>query len=194
MRRLLLALPLLLILGCDRKSPASVASPPSRSRGASKSTLARLPKGSVVQVRVVGVTDGDTVKVLTEDKTEIKMRLNGIDAPESKMPFGTQAKSNLSDLVFNKTVTAKIDNYDRYGRAVGELTLGGASVNERMVRDGYAWWYRAYAKKNTTLERLEREARAAKRGLWHDARPKAPWEWRKAKREKASSNDEEFQF
>lgn len=132
------------------------------------------------------MTDGDTVRVLTPEKTEVRVRFDGIDAPESKQAFGNQAKKRLSDLVFGKTVTVKVNDVDRYGRSVGELTVGGASVNERMVRDGYAWWYRQYAKTNKTLERFEKEARNAKRGLWGDKKPQAPWEWRKDQRTKRS--------
>jgi hypothetical protein len=45
-----------------------------------------------------------------------------------------------------------------------------------------AWWYRPYAPKDIMLAQLEAEARAAKRGLWADAHPVPPWEWRKPSR------------
>ena len=177
----------------DPWAGGSAPTPPRNSRtsgGTSAGPKGRVPNGAVVEVKVVGITDGDTVRLLTSDQTEIKMRMYGIDAPESKMPFGTQAKGHLSDLAFGKTVTAKIHNYDRYGRAVGELTERGDSINERMVRDGYAWWYEDYAKKDRNLESLEQQARSAHRGLWSQSRPQKPWEWRKNKRDKASSNSD----
>lgn len=157
------------------RAKTSKAKTPKRKKG----TLA---KGSVVQVQVVGVSDGDTVTLLTDKNTEVRMRLNGIDAPESKQSFGARAKERLSDLIYGKTVTAKIDGTDRYGRALGEITYGGASVNDRMVRDGLAWWYRQYAKKDTDLERFETEARNARRGLWSEPNPQEPWAWRKERR------------
>ena len=164
-------------------APSSPSSPSAPSaRGGAKPEKGKLAKGSVQEVRVVGVSDGDTVKVLTADRKEVTVRLNGIDAPEKKQAFGTQAKTRLSDLVFDKTVTVKVEDIDRYGRAVGQITLGGQSVNQRMVRDGMAWWYRAYAKKDRDLERFEAEAKAARRGLWAGRSAEAPWEWRKARR------------
>jgi endonuclease YncB( thermonuclease family) len=55
--------------------------------------------------KVVGVTDGDTITVLDDQKRQHKIRLDGIDAPESNQDFGSRAKQSLSDLVFGKTVT-----------------------------------------------------------------------------------------
>lgn len=208
MKPLLAALLAALVLGGCKAKPAasSGASRPaidpwatssaptprrnSDSSGDKSNGKGRVPNGSVVEVKVVGITDGDTVRLLTADQTEIKMRMYGIDAPESKMPFGAQAKGHLSDLAFGKTVTAKIHNYDRYGRAVGELTERGESINERMVRDGYAWWYEDYAKKDRNLETLQGQARSAHRGLWSQSRPQKPWEWRKNKRERSSADSD----
>ena len=68
---------------------------------------------------------------------------------------------------------------DRYGRTVGEVLLpDGRSLNRELVRAGLAWWYRRYAPDDQTLEQLEREARAAQRGLWADPNPVSPWKWR----------------
>jgi micrococcal nuclease len=68
---------------------------------------------------------------------------------------------------------------DRYGRSVADVTLpDGRSLNREMVRGGIAWWYRKYAANDQVLARLEAEARQAKRGLWSQADPKPPWEWR----------------
>jgi endonuclease YncB( thermonuclease family) len=55
----------------------------------------------------------------------------------------------------------------------------GTHVNHEMVKEGWCWWYRMYAPADTALEKLEREARAAKKGLWADPHPVPPWEWRK---------------
>ena len=70
---------------------------------------------------------------------------------------------------------------DRYGRLVGVVTLeDGRNVNRELVRGGMAWWYRKYAPKDSELERLETEAREARRGLWQDKNPTPPGEWRRA--------------
>lgn len=66
--------------------------------------------------RVVGVADGDTITVLDESKTQHKIRLSGIDAPEKKQVFGQRSKQNLSDLVYDKEVSFETTKKDRYGR------------------------------------------------------------------------------
>jgi hypothetical protein len=80
-------------------------------------------------------------------------------------------------------VTVQVTDRDRYGRLVGEVILpGGESLNEVLVAAGLAWWYREYAPADTSLERLEREARQAGRGLWAATEPVPPWEWRARRR------------
>ncbi len=133
--------------------------------------------------KVVGIADGDTIQVLREGKA-VKVRLYGIDAPEKAQAFGTQAQKFTGDMVFQKTVTVAIRDADRYGRLVGEVKLpDGRSLNQELVRAGLAWWYRQYAPHDPTLAQLEAEARTAKRGLWADAQPVPPWQWRKGDRE-----------
>ena len=64
--------------------------------------------------KVVGVTDGDTITVLLESKKQYKVRLQHIDCPETRQPFGSKAKQFLSQKVFGKSVTVKWDEMDRY--------------------------------------------------------------------------------
>jgi endonuclease YncB( thermonuclease family) len=125
--------------------------------------------------KVVAIADGDTLSVLRDGKA-VKIRLHGIDTPEKAQPFATQARQFTSDLVFGQTVTVKVREVDRYGRLVGEVILpDGRSLNHELVAAGMAWWYRQYAKDDATLEALETEARAARRGLWSDPHAVAPW-------------------
>ena len=132
--------------------------------------------------KVVGLSDGDTISVLREGKA-VKVRLHGVDTPEKAQAFGTQARKLTGDLVFQQTVTVVIRDTDRYGRVVGEVLLpDGRSLNQELVKAGMAWWYRQYAPNDTTLAQLEAEARTAKHGLWADANPIPPWEWRKGQR------------
>ena len=63
-------------------------------------------------------------------------------------------------------------------RKVDVLLPDGTNVNHKLVKDGWCWWYRKYAPGDTELERLEQDARRAKRGLWADSNPVPPWEWR----------------
>ena len=89
-------------------------------------------------------------------------------------------------LVFQQTVTVAIRDTDRYGRLVGEVLLpDGRSLNQELVKAGMAWWYRQYAPNDTTLAQFEADARTAKRGLWADAHPVPPWQWRKGDRQPA---------
>lgn len=129
--------------------------------------------------KVVGVSDGDTISVLREGKA-VKVRLYGVDAPEKAQAFGTHARQLTGGLAFQQTVTVVVHTTDRYGRLVGTVVLpDGRNLSYELVRAGLAWWYRQYAPHDTTLAQLEGEARTAKRGLWADARPVPPWEWRK---------------
>jgi micrococcal nuclease len=129
--------------------------------------------------QVVGILDGDTISVLREGKA-VKVRLYGIDAPEKAQAFGTRARQFTAALVFQKDATIVIHATDRYGRIVGEVLLpDGRNLSQELVKAGMAWWYRPYAAKDTTLAQLEAEARTAKRGLWADAHPVPPWQWRK---------------
>lgn len=136
------------------------------------------------EAEIIGVMDGDTVKALTSDKTEIKIRLEHIDAPEKNQAFGQVCKKMLSDLVFGKSVIIRAQKRaDRYGRTIGEIFLCEASkesVNMALVRSGCAWHYKAFSKDSSYAE-AERIARDSRSGLWKDAEPVAPWNWRKKK-------------
>jgi endonuclease YncB( thermonuclease family) len=127
--------------------------------------------------RVVGVTDGDTIKVLHVNQVET-VRLVGVDAPEKRQPYGDRARRFTADLAFDRTVTVVTSGRDRNGRLLGEVVLpDGRSLNQELVRAGYAWWFRKYSR-DVTLARLEEEARQGRRGLWADETPQAPWEYR----------------
>lgn len=128
--------------------------------------------------KVVKITDGDTIQVMLNGKAE-KIRLAGIDTPEKKQPFGQAATRYNRSLSAQKIVTVRVETTDRYGRLVGEVFLpDGRSLNRELVRAGYAWWFRKYSD-DQTIGELENEARQARRGLWIDPNPVAPWEWRK---------------
>ena len=114
--------------------------------------------------RVVGVSDGDTIKVLHDGKAE-KIRLYGVDCPEKGQAFGAKAKQFTSEMVFGKTVTLHVTDTDRYGRTVADVILpGGRVLNRELVAAGLAWWYRKYST-DESLKQLEADARTARRGL-----------------------------
>lgn len=136
-----------------------------------------LPAHADFSGEVVSVADGDTITVLVERK-QVKIRLIEIDAPEKKQAFGNKAKQVLADMVFGKDVQVEEHGKDKYKRTLGRVLVNGLDTNAEMVRQGYAWVYRKYSS-NPDLLRLEAEAREARRGLWFDADPIPPWEWRK---------------
>ncbi|MCS6927038.1 MAG: thermonuclease family protein [Candidatus Binatia bacterium] len=128
---------------------------------------------------VIGITDGDTIQLLEQEKTST-IRLAEIDAPERGQAFATQSKKALANLVFGKEVIVVEQGRDRYGRIVGTVYVGTVNVNAEMVRQGMAWVSLRYAK-DPGLLRLEGQTRAEKRGLWVDPHAIAPWEYRHGK-------------
>lgn len=133
--------------------------------------------------KVVGISDGDTLTLLTADKRQVKVRLAEIDTPERAQPYGTRAQQQLSALAFGKQAELQVLDTDRYGRTVARVIVGGQDVNREMVREGAAWVYRAYNRDKSLLA-VEADARAQNRGLWAlpEADRVAPWDWRKAER------------
>jgi micrococcal nuclease len=136
-----------------------------------------------ISARVVGVHDGDTLTALTDDKRQLKVRLQGIDAPELGQPFGQASKRALSDLVFGKQVTLHTTGTDRYKRTLAQVTVGDIEVEAQMIVTGHAWHYSRYDH-TAALEAAERNARAANRGLWADEAPTPPWEWRATEKQR----------
>jgi len=137
--------------------------------------------------RVVGVSDGDTVTVLSAENRRFKIRLSGIDAPEKKQPFGTFAKTTLARQLFGQPVIVEWSKTDRYGRIVGKVEVNGVDANLEQVREGSAWVYTQYLRELPIEDRnlylqAERQAKAQRRGLWHDEQPEPPWQWRRDKR------------
>ena len=94
--------------------------------------------------RVVKVADGDTITILTQQKNQVKIRLNGIDTPERKQPYSNKAQQFTSSLVAGKDVSVEIYDTDRYGRMVGVVYADSTNVNQEIVRAGFAWLYRKY--------------------------------------------------
>lgn len=146
--------------------------------------LTSATQAATLEGRIVRVSDGDTVTLLDADKTPHKIRLQGIDAPEKKQPFGQRSKQHLSDLVAGKQVIADCGKIDRYRRQVCKILVNGQDANLAQVDAGMAWHYKTYAKEQPAGDRrsysvAEDAARAGQIGLWRDPDPMAPWDWRK---------------
>ena len=138
------------------------------------------PRATELAGRAARVLDGDTL-VLSAGGAERKVRLARIDAPEKPQPFGPEAKACLEGMVTGRTVRVSWTQEDRYGRVLGEVTARGKSVNEAMVARGMAWQYAEYDG-SADLKALESKARTNRLGLWSQAEPEAPWDYRRSKR------------
>lgn len=110
-----------------------------------------------------------------------RIRLRGIDAPESSMPYGKEAKEALLRIVEGKSLRVLVYGEDQYGRCVADIYCNNKFVQESMLKKGFAWHYSAYDKR-PELASWEKAARAARVGLWASSNPQEPWEWRKNRR------------
>lgn len=148
-----------------------------------------------IEGRVIGVADGDTITLLLDSgttKTQRKIRISGIDAPEKAQAFGAVAKDSISKLAYGGDATAECRTTDRYGRSICLVKVQGVDVGLRMIELGLAWHYKKYAntqprEESASYSTSETVARTAKRGLWRDldtaSPPMPPWDWRRATKE-----------
>jgi endonuclease YncB( thermonuclease family) len=158
-------------------------------------SLAPLAGGVELTGKVVRVIDGDTIHVVRNDHL-YKIRLGGIDAPESGQPYGDASKQYLAKLVADKSVKIEILKRDRYDRLIGKVWVQPQDctscaetldTNHAQILAGMAWWYEYYAKDQSPEDRgryqsAEEEARGRGWGLWQDAHPVPPWDWRRGAR------------
>lgn len=131
---------------------------------------------------VIKVQDGDSMTVLMNEDNSVKVRLDGIDAPEIGQDFSQKSKKQLSDLVADKRVTIISKGEDQYGRLLGVVFVGKLNVNEEMVRLGLAWQYK-YNKEPIYLA-LQEEAQQKRLNIWSAKNPIDPWQWRKNQKKK----------
>ena len=129
---------------------------------------------------VTKVYDGDTL-TLQNNNGIYKIRLAGIDAPESRQAYGNVSRNYLYNMVRDRFVYAEVHSKDRYGRYVAKIILDNTDVNAEMLIAGLAWHYKLYDN-NYEYARLEQEARINRRGLWIEKNPIPPWIYRKSKK------------
>lgn len=140
--------------------------------------------GAVAQrfsATVTYVFDGDTVQVQRRNGNIERIRLFGIDAPESDQPYGRAATQEMRMLAHDNRVTVHRKGRDQYGRIIGVIVTreGSVNLNRAMVRRGLAWHYRQYAPNAHALRAYQLMARTRRIGLWSSREPVAPWEWRR---------------
>jgi micrococcal nuclease len=131
--------------------------------------------------KVTQVFDGDSVAVLLSSG-RIRVRLHGIDAPERGQPHAAAARAWLRQQILQQEIRIEPISQDQYDRVVAQVHLGERNINQELVAEGYAWAYRHYMRRaDRPLCALEAAARTARRGLWSDKAPHAPWEHRASK-------------
>ena len=143
-------------------------------------------------VRVTRVIDGDTVEVrvgggLFRRARMERIRLYGIDAPESKQRGGPQSTRQLRRLIGSgKGVQLIAKDTDQYGRTVGLIYPHRSgpeeSYNFRMVQAGHAHCYMLSAADRAAYQQAQNDAQEHRQGLWKQKDPTPPWEWRQADR------------
>lgn len=131
--------------------------------------------------KVIGISDGDTLKLLTSDRQQVKVRLSQIDAPESRQAFGNQSRQELARICFGKSAFLDVEGEDRYGRKLARVRCEGVDAQSHMVQAGMAWVYDRYVT-DKSLYQLQQQAKNARKGVWSDLKAIAPWEFRQASR------------
>jgi len=148
--------------------------------------------GTTVYGTCTWVCDGDTVYVRINSFLKIKVRIAGEDAPESEQDYGKESRDFLNRLLYRKRVSVQLVDRDRYGRYVGIVTCENRDAALEILRAGLAWCYYAYLKNlpphfASTYKKAAYNAKMNRRGLWKSSKPVAPWDWRKAQKEEAST-------
>ena len=125
--------------------------------------------------RVITIHDGDTYTILVNGNQQVKVRMQGIDAPESGQDFSRKAKDYLKSLIIQKEVTLKYTEKDHYERLLAYTYLpDGREAGQEMLKAGYAWHFKLY-NSSKELSQMEETARMEKKGMWLDPHPVEPW-------------------
>lgn len=155
-------------------------------------TAAALTEPLGTSFKVELCSDGDTCRGFTSDGKKMRVRLVGIDAPEtskgkkqSGQPFALEAKDYLNANVQNKTVQVKDYGTDKYGRTLGEIYFSRRNINVELVSKGFAEVYRGRPPPGLNINiyrQAERDAQKNKTGIWSQADYLSPKDFRKSKK------------
>ena len=121
--------------------------------------------GQTISGTIVSVADGDTVRARLDSGPMIRIRLEGIDAPERGEPFSTQARNATRVMLFNKKVQLKATDVDRYDRLVARIVLEGKDSSIELIQAGLACHFTRFVN-DPLLAKAQLSARAAGRGFW----------------------------
>lgn len=146
-----------------------------------ESCLAAIDSDEFFSAQVTQVIDGDTLEVMHQGK-RVRVRLWGIDTPEWQQDFSHEARAFTLHRVQGRRVELLSKAWDKYGRLVAMVQVGGSSLNEELLREGLAWVHIYYCREPICRgwRRLEKEARTARRGLWKNDNPVPPWKWKQS--------------
>jgi endonuclease YncB( thermonuclease family) len=125
---------------------------------------------------VVDVPSGDTVTISAAGHS-FRLQLSKVDAPHPEQPYGVEAWQSLAQLCQGKHASIDELVLRRERRILARVRCAGIDVNAEQVRRGLAWVVSGDAEAGSPLYELERQARAAPRGLWAQAQPVPPWKW-----------------
>lgn len=143
----------------------------------SRSSVSAPAGDRVIVGKVTRVSDGDTIHVTDGLNVKHKIRMLGIDAPESSQKFGAESTQHLASLIANQFVKVAYSERDQYGRVLGTVWLGDTNVNLSMVESGHAWAY--HYNKDPQYAEAQSRAKRAGRGLWINPDAQDPWSYRK---------------
>lgn len=142
-----------------------------------KPITATIAKVIELPYHVRKIVDGDTLILSDGQDVEFKVRLEGIDAPESVQPFGIDARNKLASIVASGSVKLESKRTDKYGRHLGSIYNQIGYVNLILVQTGYAWAYGSEGQR-PEIAAAQAHARQPRLGLWSSSNPIAPWDWR----------------
>ena len=146
-----------------------------------------LLSAQILKGKAVKIADGDTFTLLVNGHDQVKIRIDGIDAPEKGQAFGNRAKEYLSSMIWEKELTVSVTKKDRYGRSISKVSTPSITdVGLEMIKAGFAWQYRDYNNEKAYAD-AESLARHNKKGLWLDNNTKRPQDFRKEKRNQNKS-------
>lgn len=139
-----------------------------------------------LQGKVVEVLDGDTL-TLRVGSENLRVRLDGVDAPELGQSYGRSARRSLAELCRGKEALVVERGKDDAGNVLASVRCGEVDVNAEQVRRGMAWVRLRYLPLGSPLYEFEANARLRGVGLWRASEPEPPWEWRERRYKKGKS-------
>lgn len=139
-----------------------------------------MPVAATLLCLVITVQDGDSLRMRCGQRLSLRVRVAAIDAPELRQAFGQEARKHLQRLCLRQQAQVTPQGHDVYGRQLARVRCAGQDVGRAQLQAGLAWVYTPQAGRYPELAALQRQARVARRGLWVQKRPQAPWIYRQS--------------